>query len=539
MEQGQVAESTLSGLYQYSPFRDVLSIIPLFPVGNKVAIDPVLRQEWRFAMSCHIESIEIFVREMPPDRMSFGIGKADQEGKIAAAKKRRPLAILLTRLTLVREDGVRAVGGSGDRPSFGWLDKRPELSPEEKLTLLLDLVESARGVYLALGEAFETPFELWEKAEPAVRRKAADRNAEDLMASYASALFERALLDAFCKLHRLTFFDAVKKDRLGIQPGRIHPQLDGAAFAQSFPSAPNHQFAIRHTVGLSDPLTDADLREEDRINDGEPETLAGYAKRDGLHYFKVKIAGDADSDLARLGRIWNEVLSKIPEVAITLDGNEAYTELEPFAAFVDRLAQELPGMFDHTLFIEQPLTRKLTLDDSTTNSIRKIARKKPLVIDEADGTTDAFRKAFSIGYSGCSHKNCKGVFKSLLNWALCVHFERTTGRDAFLSGEDLSNMPIVPLHQDFAVLSVLGIDHCERNGHHYGFGLSHLTEQEKLRIEETHSQLYEKRDGEWFLRIEDGGVLTYSLDQPGLGGGAEPEWEQMTSLADWRRNEKT
>ncbi|MDF1859214.1 MAG: hypothetical protein P1U87_03300 [Verrucomicrobiales bacterium] len=490
-------------------------------------------------MPCQIESIEIFVREMPPDRMAFGIGKVDQEGKIAAAKKRRPLAILLTRLTLITEDGARSVGFSGDRPSFGWLDKRAELSPEEKLTLLLDLVESARDVYLELGKAFETPFELWQRAEPAVRRKSADRNAEDLMASYASALFERALLDAFCKMHLLTFFDAVKKDRLGIQPGKIHPQLDGATFAKSFPAEPNHQFAIRHTVGLSDPLTEDDLREEDRINDGEPETLAGYAKRDGLRYFKVKISGDAESDLERLGRIWNEVLAKIPEVAVTLDGNEAYTELEPFADFVDRFARELPGLFDHTLFIEQPLTRQLTLDYSTTNSIRKIARKKPLVIDEADGTTDAFRKAFAIGYSGCSHKNCKGVFKSLLNWALCVHFEKTTGRDVFLSGEDLSNMPIVPLHQDFAVLGVLGIEHCERNGHHYGFGLSHLTEQEKLQVEENHLQLYEKRNGEWFLRIENGGVLTYSLDNPGLGGGAGPEWEKLTPLADWRRIEKT
>lgn len=484
-------------------------------------------------MSYRIESIEIFVREMPPDRMSFGIGRAEVSGEAKAAKKRRPRAVLLTRLTLKSGRDETVVGFSGDRPSFGWLDKRPDKSPGEKLTLLLDLVEEARDVYLKYGNSFETAFDLWLEAEAQVKEKAADLGAEDLMGSFASALFERAVIDAVCRAEGCSFGDAVQQNKLGIRAGEVHPQLEGVKSVIPQDWSPRISFHIRHTVGLSDPLNDEDWPDENRMNDGEPETLLEYIEAHGLTYFKIKISGDGDRDIRRLGQIWNRCLAKRHDSKITLDGNEAYTDIGAFANFVDRFEKELPGMFDHTLFIEQPLTRALTLDFSTSPVVRRIAKKKQLVIDEADGTTDAFRRAFAIGYSGCSHKNCKGVFKSLLNRMLCEVFEETTGREAFLSAEDLSNMSIVPLHQDFDSVAVLGLEHCERNGHHYAFGMSHLTKKEKLRIMQSHPEMYELRDGEIFLKIE-GGMLSCFPSPVGFGGEVAPEWEAMISLAEWR-----
>lgn len=64
-------------------------------------------------MAYSIESIELFVREMPADRMSFGIGKADDSGKAKATKKRRPRAILLTQLTLKADGKGVVIGCSG------------------------------------------------------------------------------------------------------------------------------------------------------------------------------------------------------------------------------------------------------------------------------------------------------------------------------------------------------------------------------------------------------------------------------------------
>ena len=332
------------------------------------------------AMSYQLESAELFVREMPPDRLNFGIGKSRVDGGAKSAAKRRPSAILLARVQIKTSDGSRAVGCSGDRPSFGWLDKRPEKSPEAKLTMLLDIVETSREIYLEKGADFASPFELWRSAFPAVEAYGEEHDYEDLMVSYASALFERAVIDAVCRVEEKPFATMVSEDRLGIDAGSVHPELKGVQFGNLVPGVPRKTFHIRHTVGLSDPIDDSEWAQDQRIGDGEPETLKEYAERDGLRYFKIKISGDAPADIERLGNIWNRVLVHCDRPVITLDGNEAYTDLDSFESFVERFDEEQPGMFQHTLFIEQPLTRALTLDPSTANSVRRIAAKKPLVI---------------------------------------------------------------------------------------------------------------------------------------------------------------
>ena len=50
-------------------------------------------------------------------------------------------------------------------------------------------------------------------------------------------------------------------------------------------------------------------------------------------------------------------------------------------------------------------------------ALEKLAHAKPWIIDEADGWLDAFKEAAALGYRGTSHKNCKGVYKSLKNLA--------------------------------------------------------------------------------------------------------------------------
>lgn len=470
--------------------------------------------------------------------MNFSIGKSEPTGEKAATAKRRPRAILLVRVSIRSHDGKTATGLSGDRPSFGWLDKRQDIDPGEKLTMLLDLVEEARTIYLENGKSFESAFSLWSEASEIVAQFGRDNNYEDLMASYGSAIFERAVIDACCRIEGRSFFEMVHENRLGITPETVHPELEGFNLPLILPQKPNTKFYIRHTVGLSDPIDASEWPEESRVNDGEPETLKEYADRDGLRYFKIKISGEPDHDLQRLEKIWHEVLVHINSPVVTLDGNEAYTDIAKFAAFVKRFEQEVTGLFQHTRFIEQPLTRALTHDPETAATVAEISQRKPLEIDEADGATMAFKDAFAIGYSGTSHKNCKGVFKSLLNFGLCVHFATVSNRDAFLSGEDLSNMSIIPLHQDFVTLSVLGIDHCERNGHHYAYGMSHLFEVEKQALLKQNPDLYEERDGDVFLRIKNGKVETASLQTIGFGSGTEPDWSTMPTLAIWREDNK-
>lgn len=471
-------------------------------------------------MKYKIEQIDLLIRETPPDRQLFAIGSGQPS-------KRRPRAILLARLLLSDDRGRSTWGVSGDRPSFGWLDKRPEFAPEEKLERLFELVRGARDIYL--GGSFDSPFRCWQECHLEVVRLGAEQNHETLSSAYASALMERALLDAFCRLEGVSVFDALKHGLVKPDFAELDPSARGIEFAELLPSRPRTSFFIRHTVGLSDPLRDRDIATQDRVGDGEPESLQAYAIRDGLRYFKVKISGDPERDLDRLEQIW-DVLIELNMPVVTLDGNESYTDMDAFARFVELLERRLLGLFQHIAFIEQPLTRQLTMDTGTKAIIERISEKKALVIDEADGDLNSFARAQEVGYLGVSHKNCKGFFKSLLNRMRC-HAAAEQG--VFQSGEDLSLMPLAPLHQDFAALGILDIAHCERNGHHYGLGLSHLTEYEQALALKHHGDLYARRGEQVFLNIRGGEVYCGSLQGPGFGVSFAPDWEALTPLDSW------
>lgn len=496
-------------------------------------------------MAYEIETIELFVRPLPPGRARFVIGKsgraANQNPKPASEKpapveKRRPNGFLVCKMTVLdTATGKRAVGMSGDRPSAGWLDKRKHYAGPQRLERLLELVSVMREVYLDEPE-FEDVFEKWGMCYDRAFLLGQEADHEELTMSFASALYERAMIDAVCRLHDKTIFEMLKSEQLLIDPGAFFEELDGVRISQLLPGRPNVAINIRHTVGLADPLAEADLPAEMRKNDGEPETLEAYVKRDGLRYFKVKISGDVDTDFPRLQAIWQVLAEHAEMPVITLDGNESYENIAAFSEFVSKLETDEPGLFDHIAFIEQPLTRKATEDFSTTPIIEKIAAKKPLVIDEADGNPASFFNVFDIGYRGVSHKNCKGFIKSLINLAWVNYFREETGENVFMSGEDLSLMPLIPQHQDFAALGVLGIDHCERNGHHYSFGLSHLTDHEKKLTLEHHPEFYVERDGEVFLDIQDGKILCPSLHLEGTGFGVkfEPDWDALIPFENWK-----
>ncbi|QDT50155.1 hypothetical protein Pan258_42120 [Symmachiella dynata] len=477
-------------------------------------------------MTYRIKNIELYVRETPPGRMAFAIGKQSAKGP----QQRLTSPLGHVRLELENDRGDTTFGCAGDRLSVRWLDKRPGRERGLKLRELVDLIEFARETYLQSPQ-FETPFAQWQPCHKTIMREGRRRNQEDLTAAFASALFERALLDGAARLEGRSLFEMIHADRLGIRPAQVHPELHDLPLPKILPPAPATEFYIRHTVGLADPLTADDLPEKDRVNDGLPETLAEYIQTDGVVHFKVKISGQPDHDLGRLERLW-DLIPKTEETVITLDANEAYTDMGRFRDFVENLETQSPGCFQHISYIEQPLLRSFKVTPADAKILREIGESKPVIIDEADGTLHSFKDAHANGYSGTSHKNCKGFFKSLMNYALIAHYG-LEGESNYLSGEDLQNLPVVPLHQDFVSASILGLNDCERNGHHYNYGLSLLSDQDKTNVTKHHRDLYVKRGEEWFLNIVDGKVRCASLQCPGYGVNDEPDWASMTNMRQW------
>src|SRR5688500_13966519 len=175
-----------------------------------------------------------------------------------------------------------------------------------------------------------------------------------------------------------------------------------------------------------------------------------------------------------------------------------------FAAFVREASRDgaLEGLWNRTLLIEQPVARHAALEDSVAGPLAEISAFKPVIIDESDGSDEAVERALALGYGGISAKNCKGVFRTLHSYRHIRRLESRGGR-AILTSEDLTNVPVVPLHQDLCVAAALGIPHSERNGHHYIVGFRYLTAPEREAALREFPSLYRAREGaEPVLRID-------------------------------------
>ena len=155
-----------------------------------------------------------------------------------------------------------------------------------------------------------------------------------------------------------------------------------------------------------------------------------------------------------------------------------------------------------------------------------------MIIDESDADLDAFPEARARGYRGVSSKACKGVYKSLLNRARCVRWNREAGAERyFMSAEDLTTQPGFGLQQDLALVSLLGLGHVERNGHHYVRGLAALPPAEQRALLAAHPDLYVDDGGLVRLRIAGGRLDIRSLACVGFAAGAEPEWSTLREVA--------
>ena len=337
-----------------------------------------------------------------------------------------------------------------------------------------------------------------------------------MVENFGPALLDRALLDALCRALGISFYEAVRTNA----PAIAFPGLDMPGFLRGL--KPVAEIAARHTVGLVDPITLRDNRHP--VNDELPETLEQVIGRYGHRWFKLKVGGDMAADVERLCSI-AAVLERIPDpYHASLDGNEQYEDAGAVLELVGKIASEprLKRLAASVVFIEQPIKRQNAL----RADISALAARKPVIIDESDDSLEAFPRARALGYRGVSSKTCKGIYKSLINAARCAAW----GEGCFMSGEDLTIQAGIALQQDLALVSILGLAHVERNGHHYVNGMADLPVREQERFLGAHGDLYERSHGAVRLNIQGGMIHMRSLDCPGYASRAMPDWDKMRRM---------
>ena len=426
---------------------------------------------------------------------------------------------------------VKGISSEGLPPK--WFTKNPDTTFEEDLPEMITVLSTALDFSKKIRA--DTIFEFWVELYEVQERWAKEDNIPPLLAHLGSSLVERALIDAFCRASKKSFHEVLRKNDLGVSLGYFYDELKGSQPADWLPDKPLNQIIARHTVGLGDPLLGSEITKKDRCQDGLPQALDEVIDEYNITHFKIKICGEIETDLPRLESIATLLKSKIEDFKFTLDGNEQFSSISEFRVHWEKLkGNALLNSFlneDHLLFVEQPLHRDFALNDDVSRDIHQWDLCPSMIIDESDGEISSLQRALDLGYRGTSHKNCKGVFKGIAN-ACKIQFNRQTkDGEWIISGEDLANVGPVALLNDLSVMSSLGINHVERNGHHYFAGLSVYPKDLQEKICLAHPDLYSFGQLDFPSLIINNGLISLdSLTRSAFGCGLELDEENVKKL---------
>ncbi|MBX5200088.1 mandelate racemase [Rhizobium sp. NZLR1] len=435
----------------------------------------------------------------------------------AATLEKAPQAFI--RVRVEDEKGRTAIGGAAEMMVPKWFDKNPVLTPAENVDQLRASIRAAAAASLEASVA-TTLFTAARVNEIETIRRLPGN---PLAAGFGPSLIARAALDAYCRLAGISFFDAVRRNLIGIGGHTLPGDIDaGTVSATLADLRPAGSISARHTIGLVDPITEGDIA--DPVGDSLPQSLEAVVAHYGNRWFKIKLSGGIDADLDRLTRI-AAVLDRMPDYRVTFDGNEQFGAAEQLAALLARIeaTPRLARLRAAITFVEQPFSRAITME----TPLGDLAARLPFLIDESDDGDGAFARARGLGYTGVSSKTCKGIYRSLMK---AIRIRTGTGPGLFLSGEDLTCQAGLAVQQDLALVSLLGLSHVERNGHHYVAGMQGAPQAEKARFAAAHPDLYEQGATGPLLSIRDGRIAIASLGTIGYASGALPDFEAMKPL---------
>ncbi len=476
-------------------------------------------------MKISVKETDLFLRNVRT-RMPFKYGIAVLTG----------VPHLVMRMT-VEVDGRPFIGLAADNLPPKWFTKNPDQSFQDEVGEMFEVIESASRLAVESGSVGSV-YELWAAVYAKQKSWASSKQLPPLLWAFGVSLVERALIDAFCKATGDSFARAVRRNTLGLELGDVYEELKGVRPAEALPSEPLRGLFVRHTVGLADPLTDDEIPDDERADDGLPQSLDACIQTYGLRYFKIKLCGEAGLDLERLRRIAGLVEGAgISDYRFTLDGNEQYTEVPPFRSLWEELLREdsIRTFLSRLIVVEQPLRRDVALNQNTARDLLDWKEHPPMIIDESDATLNALPDALEAGYVGTSHKNCKGIVKGIAAAGLLANRRKADPDRLYVqTAEDLTNIGPVALQQDLAVIATLGIGHAERNGHHYFRGLSGFEEPVQQAVLHCHGDLYHRYAATTAVRIEGGSIAIGSTVDAPFGTGVPLDLSGFVPRSQWR-----
>ena len=331
------------------------------------------------------------------------------------------VTILRTEITVNLAGSRKKVKGIGEMTmgnAWAWPSKIPG-----KITLKL-LLELANRLAIRVENAGLTGDPLQISHQIALMRDAVtdELNQEfkiteripKLASMLAASPLEAAIHDAFGRAQGKNSFDCMTSEYLNED---LSVYL-GEDFVGKYPvdylsAKPKPTMPLYHLVGALDPLSDADIKK--RLNDGYPETLEEWLRSDGITHLKIKLAGNnIDWDVGRIVEVTRICEATAPERnwKLSFDFNEQCPNEDYVIDLLERIERLSNLSFQRLQYIEQPTPRDLTV--RTEMTVHRIARIRPVVIDESLTDLQSLKLARQRGYTGLALKACKGHSECLL-----------------------------------------------------------------------------------------------------------------------------
>jgi L-alanine-DL-glutamate epimerase-like enolase superfamily enzyme len=404
----------------------------------------------------------------------------------------------------VRTDGGREAWGFGSMP-LGNAWAFPNVPFDASLGAMRALADDLRRITADCTERGH-PIDLARVLDPEFLRAAAAVSQHRALSSpiptlctlVVSSPFDAALHDAYGKVFGVSAYATYGRDFMNGDLSRdLGSPFKGAHLDRYIPSRPRPAMPVFHSVGASDPIEPSDVKQP--LNDGLPNTLEEWIRRDGLIRFKIKLnGGNLPADLDRVIRIDRVVARVLPSRGVTdwkylLDFNEGCPNVGYLLEFMGKVREATPSGFRRILYIEQPTQRDLKKDRG--NVMHEAAKLCPIVADEALTDLESLLLAREMGYTGVALKACKGQTHAMLLAAAAQKF------GMFLCVQDLTCPGASLIHSAGIAARVPGNAGIEANGR----------------------QFVPSANGPWeakfpgLFTIHDGLMKTGQLTGPGLG----------------------
>jgi L-alanine-DL-glutamate epimerase-like enolase superfamily enzyme len=272
---------------------------------------------------------------------------------------------------------------------------------------------------------------------------------------------EAAIHDAFGRSLNMSSYDCLGEEFCSEDLSAFLGDEFAGLYLDRFTSrVPKTTMPLYHLVGALDPLSKDDLRK--RVGDGLPETLEEWISTESLSHLKIKLDGDdLDWDVGRVtevDRIANRVAPD-RNWRYSVDFNERCPNEDYVIEFLERIDRLSKTSGPRIQYIEQPTSRDL--EPIADQTMHRVSRTKPVVLDEGLLDLDTMQRARQMGYNGVALKACKGQTESLLMAAAAQHY------GLFLCVQDLTCIGASFLHSASLAARIPTVAAIEGNGRQY------------------------------------------------------------------------